>query len=104
MIKADIYFANSSTFYHLKTEDGKEVTGYEGLFLIIHEFKNKFNYTIHLLNINNNNEEISIVFKEDDYTIKLSPCGNRYYLILEASKDSIENFTERYNHLKEIMG
>jgi hypothetical protein len=39
MIKADIYFANSSTFYHLKTEDGKEVTGYEGLFLIIHEFK-----------------------------------------------------------------
>ncbi len=102
MIKADIFLANSKEFYHLQTDEGKEITGYEAFFLIIKEFKDKFNYTIHLFH-KNNNDEISIVFKEDDYSIKLSPCGNNYYLILETDKDTIENFTERYNYLKESV-
>jgi len=103
MIKADIFLTNRDRFYHIKTEDGKEITGYELFFLIIEEFKNKFNYTIHLFDKNDDNNLLYIIFKEADYTIRLNSCGNKYYLDLEADNDTIENFTERYNYLKEII-
>lgn len=102
MINADIYLTNRDEFYKLKTEEGKEISGYEVFFLIIEKFKNKFNYTIHSFGESNNNLHVN--FKEVEYTIRLSPYGNKYYLVLEAYRDSIENFTERYNYLKEIVG
>lgn len=103
MIKADMIFINGKNFYNQVNSDNEKVTGYELFFQVILEFKIKFNYSIH--SFNESEKLIQFNFKSD-YAINLkenSNISNTRYIELCSSNDSIENFVERFNYLKEII-
>jgi len=100
MFQADIPFIKNDKFYDQVGINGEKVTGYELFFQIIEEFKNKFNLSIHVFG--EVDKAIQISFK-GDYLISLKDQGNKRYIELYFNNDSIEDFTEKYNYLKEMI-
>jgi hypothetical protein len=100
MIKADMLFIKDDNFYDQVNSDGKKVTGYELFFQLILNFKNKFNYTIHTFH--ESDKSIQFDFKSD-YMINLKEYSSEKHIELYSSNESIEDFTEKFNYLKEIM-
>lgn len=80
--------------------EGKKVTGYELFFQLILNFKNKFDYTIHTFY--ESDKQMSFSFK-GDYTIYLERCSKERLVKLFSQSSNIEDFTERFNYLKEII-
>lgn len=99
MIKVDMLFIKNDSFYDL-IQNGEKVTGYELFFKVISEFKNKFGYTIHTFH--ESDKSIQFNFKSD-YMISLKEYSSERRIELYSSNESIEDFTERFNYLKEII-
>lgn len=102
MIQADVLFIKNDNFYNQINYNGDQTTGYELFFQLIDEFKNKYNYSIHIFGESNTEKYIYINFKSD-YIIRLKECGNGRYIELYSHTNSIEDFTEKFNYIKNII-
>jgi hypothetical protein len=102
MIKADILFIKNDKFYEQINKNKEGVTGYELFFQLVNDFKNNFNFVIHTLGESSSEKCLYFNFKSD-YIIYLKEYSNARYIELYSHNNSMEDFTTKFNYLKELV-
>lgn len=101
MIRASNKFVKVDEFYDLKTEDGRNSTGYELIFNVILKFKEKYSFIIHTIH-QDSKDNIKVVFK-GDYWLYFNKCSNNWDYELIHEKDDLNDFTEKFNFLVDLL-